>query len=127
MEHILYADGNEKKISWIIKTGDFVDEELRDQPDIYLDKVTPTQSKYIAVHVGIFWSIGRFIIKNEDIVNIMLDSKEMYDHLRQGTENSDLFIHKRTWFLNELINQRKLKVNYQLIDPKENIAAKLIL
>ena len=127
MEHIIYADGNEKKISWIIKTGDFVDEELRDQPDVYLDKVTPTQSKYIAVHVGIFWSIGRFIIKNEDTVNIMLDSKEMYDHLCQGTENSDLFIHKRTWFLNELINQRKLKVNYQLIDPKENIAAKLIL
>lgn len=127
MEHILYADGNEKKISWIIKTGDFIDEELRDQPDIYLDKVTPTQSKYIAIHVGIFWSIGRFIIKNEDIVNIMLDSKEMYVHLRRGTENSDLFIHKRTWFLNELINQRKLKVNYQLIDPKENIAAKLIL
>ncbi len=127
MEHILYADGNEKKISWIIKTGDFVDEEIRDQPDVYLDKVTPTQSKYIAVHVGIFWSIGRFIIKNEDTVNIMLDSKEMCDHLRQGTENSDLFIHKRTWFLNELINQRKLKVNYQLIDPKENIATKLIL
>ncbi len=126
MEHILYADGNEKKISWIIKTGDFVDEELRDQPDVYLDKVTPTQSKYIAVHAGIFWSIGRFIIKNEDTVNIMLDSKEMYDHLRRGCENSDLFIHKRTWFLNELINQRKLKVNYQLIDPKENIAAKLI-
>ena len=127
MEHILYAYGNEKKISWIIKSGDLVDEEIRDQPDVYLDKVTSTQSKYIAVHVGIFWSIGRFIIKNEDTINIMLDSKEMFDHLHQGTENSDEFIHNRTWFLNELINQRKLKVNYQLIDPKENIAAKLIL
>jgi len=127
LEHILYADGNEKKISWVIKSGDLVDEEIRDQPDIYLDKVSPTQSKYIAVHVGIFWSVGRFIIKNEDAVNIMLDSKEMYDHLRQGTEDADQFIHERTWFLKELINQRKLKVNYQLIDPKENIATKLIL
>ena len=127
MEHILFADGNEKKIAWAIKSGDLVDEEIRDQPDIYLDKVTPIQSKYIAVHVGIFWSIGRFMIKNEDTVNIMIDSKEMYDHLREGTESSDLFIQNRTWFLNELINQRKLKVNYQLIDPKDNIASKLIL
>ena len=127
MEHSLYADGNEKKIAWVIKSGDLVDEEIRDQPEIYLDKVTPIQSKYISVHVGLFWSIGRFIIKNEDIVNIMLDSKEMYDHLRQGTESSDLFIHNRTWFLNELINQRKLKVNYQLIDKKNNIASNLIV
>ena len=104
-----------------------IDEEVRDQPDIYLDKVSPSQSKYIAVHVGIFWSIGRFIIKNEDTVNIMLDSKEMYEHLQQGTDSSDLFIHNRTWFLNELIKQRKLKVNYQLIEKKENIASKLIL
>ena len=57
----------------------------------------------------------------------MLDSKEMYEHLQQGTDSSDLFIHNRTWFLNELIKQRKLKVNYQLIDKKENIATKLIL
>ena len=127
MEHTLYADGNEKKISWVVKSGDLVDEEIRDQPDIYLDKVSPSQSKYIAVHVGIFWSIGRFIIKNEDTVNIMLDSKEMYDHLSQGIDSSDLFIHNRTWFLRELIGQRKLKVNYHLIKPKENIAAKLIL
>ena len=104
-----------------------MDEEIRDQPDVYLDKVTSAQSKYIAVHVGIFWSIGRFIVKNEDTINIMLDSKEMFDHLHQGIKNSDEFIDNRTWFLKELIKQRKLKVNYQLIEPKENIAAKLIL
>jgi len=48
--------------------------------------VTSLQSKYIALHVGLFWGIGIFIIKNEDIVKIKLDEKIMYDHLsKQGT------------------------------------------
>jgi hypothetical protein len=88
--------------------------------------VTDEQSKYITLHVGIFWGIGRFIIKNEDIVNVMLDSKSMYDHLKGDTETSDIFIENRTWFLNQLIEQRKLDIRYHLIDPKENLASKLL-
>lgn len=126
MEHILFADGNLKKISWIVKTADSIDEEMREQVEQYLDKVTSEQAKYIAVHVGIFWSIGRFIIKNEDIVNVMLDSKKMFEHLSQNKDSPDEFIQNRTWHLNELIKQRKLKVNYHLIEPEENIAHKLI-
>ena len=126
MEHILFADGNLKKISWAVKTDDSINEQIREHVEQYLDKVTSEQSKYIAVHVGIFWSIGRLIIKNEDIVNVMLDSKKMFEHLSQKKDSPDEFIQKRTWFLNELINQRKLKVHYHLINPEENIAHKLI-
>lgn len=126
MEHILFADGNLKKISWIVKTGDSIDEEMREHVEQYLDKVTSEQSKYIAVHVGIFWSIGRFIIKNEDTVNVMLDSKKMFEHLSQNKDSPDEFIQNRIWHLNELIKQRKLKVNYHLIKPEENLAHKLI-
>ena len=126
MEHILFADGNLKKISWIVKTDDSIDEEIREHVEQYLDKVTPEQSKYIAVHVGIFWSIGRFIIKNEDTVNVMLDSKNMFEYLSQKKDSPDEFIQNRTWHLNELIKQRKLKVNYHLIEPEENLAKKLI-
>jgi len=122
----LFAAGNEKKVSWIIKTKDSTDEQIRDHVEKYLDKVTRAQSQYIALHVGIFWSIGRFIIKNEDTVNVMLDSKEMYHHLKEDTDSPDKFIHERTWFLRELINQRKLKINYQLIEPEENPAEKLL-
>ncbi len=122
----MFADGNLKKISWIIKTGDSIDEEIREHVEQYLDKVTPEQSKYIAIHVGIFWSIGRFIIKNEDTVNVMLDSEKMFEHLSQKKDSPDEFIQKRTWFLNELIHQRKLKVHYHLINPQENLAKKLI-
>jgi hypothetical protein len=122
----MFAAGNEKKISWIIKTNDSTDEEIREHVEQYLDKVTPAQSQYIALHVGIFWSIGRFIIKNQDTVNVMLDSKEMYHHLKEGADSPDKFIHERTWFLKELIKQRKLNVNYQLIDTQENPAEKLL-
>ncbi len=126
MEHTLFFDGNQKRISWLIQSNDSTEEQERDHVDQYLDKVTNEQSKYIALHVGIFWSIGRFIIKNEDIVNVMLDSKSMYKHLTEDIENSDDFIEKRTWYLKELITQRKLNIKYHLIEPKDDLATKLL-
>ena len=126
LDHTLFASGTEKKISWIVKTNEDIDEEIRDHVENYLDKVTPEQSTYIALHVGIFWSIGRFIIKNEDTVDVMLDSKKIYEHLKEEKDSSDKFIHERTWFLRELIKQRKLKIRYHLIHSEENLAKKLI-
>ncbi len=126
MEHTLFFDGNQKRISWVIQSNDSTDEQERDHTYKYLGKVTNEQSKYIALHVGIFWSIGRFIIKNEDTVNVMLDSKYMYKHLTEDIKNSDDFIEKRTWYLKELITQRKLNIKYHLIEPKDDLATKLL-
>ncbi len=126
MEHTLFFDGNQKRISWLIQSNYSTDKQKRDHADQYLDKVTNEQSKYIALHVGIFWSIGRFIIKNEDTVNVMLDSKSMYKHLTEDIENSDEFIEKRTLHLKELIAQRKLHIKYHLIEPKDDLATKLL-
>jgi len=126
MEHVFFCDGNQKRISWIIQSDDSKVEQFREQAEIYLDKVSALQSKYIALHAGIFWCIGRFIIKNGDTVKIMLESKPMYEHLSGGT-SSDSFIESRTSFLNQLIQQRKLVVRYELIEPKQNIATRLLL
>ena len=126
MEHTFFSDGNSKRISWIIQSDDTTDEQDRDHVNQYLDKVTNEQSKYIALHAGIFWCIGRFIIENEDTVNVMLDSKSMYKHLTEDIENSDEFIEKRTWHLKELIAQRKLHIKYHLIEPKDDLATKLL-
>ena len=126
MEHIFYSDGSPKEISWVLKDGKQTIEEKRDHAEIYLDKITIEQSKYIAYHVGIFWSIGTFRIKNEDAVNVMLDSKPMYEHLEKNISSDDDFIKTRTSFIRQLIKQRKLKINYKLIDSKENLASKLI-
>ncbi|KAG0511078.1 MAG: hypothetical protein NPMRD1_330005 [Nitrosopumilales archaeon] len=126
MEHVYFSDGNTKRISWVVKTGDKVIEEERVHTNIYLDKVNDEQSKYIAIHAGIFWSIGRFIIKNEDAVKIMLDSKSMFEHLSKEGQNLNAFIQERTRFLKQFLEQRKLKIEYQLIDSKDNLASKLL-
>lgn len=126
MEHTFFSDGNSKRISWIIQSDDATDEQDRDHVDLYLDKVTNEQSKYIALHAGIFWCIGRFIIENEDTVNVMLDSKSMYKHLTEDNENSDEFIEKRTWYYKKLIEQRKLKIKYHLIESRDDLATILL-
>lgn len=126
MQHIFYSDGNKEKISWAIKTENKIVEQTRKHADIYLDKITDLQSKYIALHVGIFWCIGVFIIKNEDTVKIILDNKEMFEHLKSNIQNLDKFIENRTFFIKQLICQRNLKIKFELTDSKNNIAKKLL-
>jgi hypothetical protein len=124
--HVFYSDGNTKKISWVIQTKDSIVKQNRDHADIYKNKVTSLQSKYIALHVGLFWGIGIFIIKNEDIVKIKLDEKIMYDHLTSNSKIEDEFLEKRIQFIRQLIEQRKLKIEFEMIDSDKNLARKNI-
>ncbi len=126
MKHILYFAGNQKEIAWSVQTEDKIANHQRDHAEMYMNKITNMQSKYVALHVGIFWGIGTFIIKNYDTVKVMLDSKFMYDHLSQNAITNDSFIENKTKFINLLIQQRKLNVEYSLIDSNENISLKLI-
>lgn len=124
MEHILFFDGNSKRISWVIQTDNSIIEQKREHAEIYLDKVTNQQSKYIGLHIGIFWGIGTFIIKNEDIVKITTDDKIVFEHLISNQKSDDKFIEKRTFFIRQLIEQRKLKIKYELVESEKNLAAK---
>lgn len=126
MKHILFFDGDSKRISWVIQTDNSIVEQKREHAEIYLDKVTNQQSKYIGLHIGIFWGIGTFIIKNEDIVKITTDDKTVYDHLISNQKSNDEFIEKRTFFIRQLIEQRKLKIKYDLVESNRNLAAKKI-
>ncbi len=92
LHHVFYSDGNAKKISWIIQTNDSIVDQNRDHTEIYKNKVTDLQSKYIALHVGLFWGIGMFIIKNQDTVKIKLDEKIMYDQWTSNLKIEDEFI-----------------------------------
>ena len=100
--------------------------QFREHAEIYLDKVNPEQSKYVALHVGLFWGIGTFTIKNNDTIKIMIDSKSMYENLANSVGVNDQFINIKKDFIKKLIEQRKLKVSYQIIDSKENFATKLL-
>ena len=126
MDHLCYFDGNEKMISWVIQDDKTKFEQRRDHVENYLDKISNEQSKYVALHVGIFWATGRFIIKNGDTVKIMLDLKSMYEYLTGKKQNYDHFIESRIHFIKQIIEQRNLQVQFEIIEPSQNIATKLL-
>jgi hypothetical protein len=125
LHHIFYANGDANEISWVIETNNSTIRQKREHVEIYKNKVTEIQSKYIALHVGLFWGIGVFIIKNEDSVKIKLDEKVMYDHFMSNSKIEDKFIENRIQFIRQLIEQRKLKIKFQIIDTDKNLARKI--
>ena len=122
----MFFDGNAKRISWVIQTNNSNIEQKSDHAEIYSDKITNQQSKYIGLHVGIFWGIGTFIIKNQDIVKIAIDNNQIFNHLSSGKNNNDAFIEKRIFFIKQLIKHRKLKIQYELISSDKNLATKIL-
>ncbi len=124
MDHVFYSDGNAKRISWIIQTNDSVIEQNREHVDIYRNKISNLQSKYVALHIGLFWGIGVFKIKNKEVVKIKLDGKTMFDQLSTDLEIDDKFIANRIKFINQLTKQKKLKIQFELIKQKDNLANK---
>ena len=131
MKHILFLDGTKTKFSWIIQTGKQIKREFREHPPAYysgykLDVKNDEQSKFIALHVGLYWGIGVFIIKDGDVVDVMCDSTKMYDILTSNHTIDDQIINDKINFINLFIEQRKLIVNYHLIDSNKNPASELI-
>ena len=115
MNHVFYSDGKSTKISWIIQTGDSSVEQSREHVEIYKNKITNLESKYVVLHIGLFWGIGVFIIKNEDSIKIKINEKSMFEQLNENKKADNEFIQNRIKFINQLISQRKLKVQYELL------------
>jgi len=63
LEHILYSNANLEKISWVIQTNESFISQTRIQTENYKNKITKIQSKYVALHVVLFWGIETFNIK----------------------------------------------------------------
>ena len=126
VEHIFYSNGDAEKISWAIKTNDVLKTQSRDHIKMYKNNITAIQSSYVALHVGLFWAIGVFIVKNEDKITIKLEDEVMFRNLKSKLNSDDDFIRDRTHFINQLIIQRKLRVEFELIKPEENLARKPI-
>ena len=126
MNHVFYLDGNAKKISWSIQTEGTIVEQSREHVEIYKNKISNLQSKYVALHIGLFWGIGVFKIKNKDVLKIKLDEKIMFDQLNTDLEIEDEFIVNRIKFIKQLIIQRKLKIQFDLIKQDENLANKIL-
>ena len=124
MEHILYLHGDLRNISWIIQTNKTLVSQNRKHIEEYKDKITKIQSKYVALHVALFWGIGTFNIKNEDSIKIKLDEKIMYQQLKTQIPIQDEFIKNKIKFIESFIKQRKLKVKFEIINLENNLAIK---
>ena len=129
MEHELFFDGTTEKYTWSIKTGNAVVDQTRVHPPAYLsggklDVSNTEESKFIALHVGIYWGLGVFIIKDYDVVNVMCDSNEMYEILIKKIVTDNQLINDKIYFINQLTNHRNLKIKYQFIESEKNLAAK---
>ena len=129
MEHDIFFDGNVKEYSWSIKTNDKVADQIREHPPAFrsggkLDIKNNEESRFVALHVGIYWGLGVNIIKDNDVVNVMCDSKIMFEIMTGAKKIDNDIINDKVYFINQLTNLRKLKLNYQLIESKENIASK---
>jgi len=126
LERILYSDGDLRKISWIIQTSQTVISQNRKHTENYKDKITKIQSKYVALHVALFWGIGTFNIKNEDSIKIKLDEEIMYQQLKMKIPVQDEFIKNKIKFIENFIKQRKLKVEFEIINFEKNLASKIL-
>ena len=129
MEHDIFFDGNVKEYSWSIKTKDKVADQIREHPPAFrsggkLDIKNNEESRFVALHVGIYWGLGVNIIKDNDVINVMCDSKIMFEIMTGEEKIENDIINDKVYFINQLTNLRKLKLNYQLIESKENIATK---
>ena len=129
MKHDLFFDGNLKEYSWTIRTGKKLAEQIRAHPPAYLSggklNVKATEeSKFIALHIGIYWGLGVFIIKDNDQVNIMCDSKIMYEIFTKGKKLDNQIINDKINFINQLTKLRKIKMEFQLIDTKDNLSTR---
>jgi len=126
LERILYSDGDLRKISWIIQTSQTIISQNRKHTENYKDKITKIQSKYVALHVALFWGIGTFNIKNEDSIKIKLDEEIMYQQLKMKMPIQDEFIKNKIKFIENFIKQRKLKVEFEIINFEKNLASKIL-
>ena len=129
MEHDLFLDGNIKEYTWTIKTGKKLAEQIREHPPAYmsggkLDVRAIEESKFVALHIGIYWGLGVFIIKDHDQVNVKCDSKLMYEIFTDEITSNNQIIKDKVHFINQLTTQRNLKMKFQLINPEENLSTR---
>ena len=127
MEHGLFFDGNLKEYSWSIKTGKEIINQIREHPPAYLsggklEIKNKEESRFVALHVGIYWGLGVFFIKEFDKIDVMCDSKEMYKILIKRHKTLNQIIDDKIHFINQLVGHRNLKLEYHLIEPAKNIS-----
>ena len=123
----LYSDGDTRRIAWAIRTGTQTLRQWRNQAEMYRGVVSDMQARFMALHVGLFWGIGVFAIRNGDDIGVMVDDQAMLAHLELGESGGDEFIDRRIHFVNMLADQRGLGITFESVSRADNIASPLLL
>lgn len=123
--HVLYSDGNPTRIAWAISTGTRTLTQRRTQAKIYHGRVSEIQARFIALHVGLFWGIGVFAIRNGDDIRMVVSDPAMPSYMKSKS-GGDAFIDGRIRFVDMLLQQRGLRATFRYAAPAENIATPLL-
>lgn len=123
LKHTLHFDGNADGIAWCLE-GDPGSHQSRRHARVYRNRLSTRQSRYVALHVGIFWCIGTFRIRNGDAVRVMITDTGMLEDLKHSIQSDNQFIRYRTMHINLLTEQRDLTVSYH--HTAKNPATKIL-
>ena len=121
----LYSDGDPRTIAWCIRTPDKTLLQWRAQAGMYRDSISTLQSRFVALHVGLFWGIGVFAIRNGGTVRFMIHDDAMLARLK-SRHTGDEFMDGRMRSMDILISQRDLDVSVYGIEPSQNLATPLL-
>ncbi|MDI1495924.1 MAG: hypothetical protein K8823_1232 [Cenarchaeum symbiont of Oopsacas minuta] len=112
MPHIIYAAGDGQHIVWAHKDMTGVQTALESrQHALTYHGCHDEESTYVAVHVGLFWCIGTFRIKNGEYARIVTTPKRAPSLCTQSKSSSRI-IAEKTHFISELIKKRSIKISY---------------
>ena len=112
MPHFIHIAGNGNFIAWTHKNNDKVQTALesRVHASIY-EGVSVEDAMYVASHVGLFWCIGTFRIRDGECVNIAL-SKNKAPSLFSSTVLKSKLALEKSYFIEQLCKKRNIKISY---------------
>ncbi len=120
MPHFIHIAGNGSFIAWAHKNnGVQTAVESRVHVSMY-EGVSVEDSMYVASHVGLFWCIGTFRIRDGECVNIAL-SKNMAPSLFSNEISKSKLALEKTYFIEQLCKKRNIKISY-IDDMGDNAA-----
>ncbi len=128
MPHTVHVAGNGHFIAWAHSSIDGIRTALESRPHVSIyEGISDEESTYVAAHVGLFWCIGTFRIKNGQSVHIVA-SKLKAPSMFTGKIPQSKLVAEKIHFIKELCNRRNIQISYiqdDNINPAEDEVAKL--
>ena len=128
MPHIIHVAGNGRFIAWAHSGPDGARTALESRPHVSIyEGISDEESSYVAAHVGLFWCIGTFRIKNDQSVHIVASDAKA-PSLFTGNIPSSKLITEKMHFIKDLCDKRNIQISYikdECTNPAEDEISRL--